>query len=102
MLHNKPLAHELAQDPTEALLRDAQNAEQLADGHVRMAPDKMHNPVMRPSETVLCKDRVGFGGKVAIREKQQLDSLANRLIGDLEARLRRYGLAAVEPGIYVS
>ena len=87
MLHDKPLPHELAQNPIEALLRDAQDAEQLADSHLRMAADKMHDPVMRAPETVLRKDGVGLGGKVAIREKQQLDALANRLVARLAADL---------------
>ena len=89
MLHDEPLPHELAQNPVEALLRNAQDAEQLADRHLRMAADKMHDPVMRPPEAVLREDRVGLGGKVAIREKQQLDALANRLVARFPAaRLR--------------
>src|SRR6266498_2632950 len=53
MLHDEPLANELAEHPVKALLGDAQNAEQLADRHLRMAPDKVHHPVMRPPESVL-------------------------------------------------
>ena len=85
MLHDEPLPHELAQNPVQALLRDAQDAEQLADRHLRMAADEMHDPVMRPPEAVLREDRVGLGGEVAIGEEQQLDALANRLVARLPA-----------------
>ena len=85
MLRDKPLPHELAQYPVQALFRDAQNAEQLADRHLRVAADEMHDPVMRPPEAVLREDRVGLRGKVPIREEQQLDALANRLVADFPA-----------------
>ena len=55
MLHDEPLPHELAQYPVQALLRDAQDAEQLADRHLRVAADEMHDPVMRPPEAVLAR-----------------------------------------------
>ncbi len=98
MLRDKPLPHELAQYPVQALFRDAQNAEQFADRHLRVAADEMHDPVMRPPETVLREYRVGLRGKVPIREEQQLDALANRLVADF----RRLRLAFSGSAIYVS
>lgn len=86
MLHDKSLPHELAQNPIEALLGDAQDAEQFTDRHLRVTADKMDDPVMRPPETVLREDRVGFRGEIPIREKQQLDPLADRFILDLRGR----------------
>ena len=98
MLHDEPLPHELAQNPIQALLRNAQDAEQLADRHLRMAADEMHDPVMRPPEAILREDRVGFRGKVPIREKQQLDTFANRLV----VNFRRFDLAFPSRPFYVS
>src|SRR6266851_707567 len=80
VLDDEALAQQLAQYPVEALLGNAQDAEQLADRHLRMPPDKMHDPVMGAPEPVLHEDRIGFGGEVAIGEKQQLDAFANRLL----------------------
>ena len=82
---DEPLPHELAQYPVQALFRDAQNAEQFADRHLRVAADEMHDPVMRPPEAVLREDRVGLRGKVPIGEEQQLDALANRLVARFPA-----------------
>jgi hypothetical protein len=42
----------------------------------------MHDPMMRPPETVFREYGVGLRGKVPIREEQQLDALANRLVAD--------------------
>src|SRR5262249_12417555 len=78
--------NELAQDPVEALLCDAQDAEQGADRHLRMPPDKVDDPVMRPPETVLLEDRVGLGCEVAIGEEQQLDPLPHLFLAQ-ERRL---------------
>jgi len=50
----------------------------------------MDDPVMRPAKTVLIEDRVGFGGEVAVGEKQQLDALPHLLLAQ-EPRLGRGG-----------
>ena len=97
-LRDKPLPYELAQYSVQALFRDAQNAKQFADRHLRVAANKMHDPVMRPSETVLREYRVGLRGKVPVRKEQQLDALANRLIADF----RRLRFAFSGSAIYVS
>ena len=70
MLDDETLAHQLPEDAVEALLGDAQDVEQFADRHVRMPPDEMHDPVMRPAKTVLREDRVGLGGEITIGKKQ--------------------------------
>src|SRR5258708_16500887 len=80
MLDDEPLAQQLAEHPVEALLGNPQDVEQFADRHLRMPPDKMHDPVMGAPETVLHEDRIGFGGEVAIGEKQPPDALTNRLL----------------------
>src|SRR5207237_9061333 len=105
MLDDKAAAHELAQDPVEALFCDPQDRQQIADGDVRMAPDKMHDPVVRPPKAVLLKDCVGLGREVAIGEKQQLDALPHlflaperRLAGDCGGRWggRRFYVSHVD------
>ena len=98
MLRDKSLPHELAQYPAQALFCDAQSGEQLANRHLRMTTDEMHDPVMRPPETVLREDRVGLRGKVPIREEQQLDALADRLVADF----RRRCLGSAQSTVYVS
>src|SRR5690242_12870687 len=89
MLNDEPLPHELPQNPAQALFRDPQDVEQFADRHLRVAADKMHDAVMRPPEAVLREDRIAFGGEVAIREKQELAALANRLFRDFRASASR-------------
>src|SRR5438067_12639433 len=70
VLDDKALPQQLAEYPVEALLGDPQNAEQLADRHLRVPPDEMHDPVMGAAEAVFLEDGVGLGGKVAIGEEQ--------------------------------
>ena len=65
VLDDKALAHQLAQHPVEALLGDPQDAEQVADRHLRMPPDEMHDPVMRAPETVCA--RIASGSAVKSR-----------------------------------
>src|SRR5262249_51350355 len=43
VLDDKPLAHQLPQYPVEALLRDFEDGQELADRHLRPSPDKMHH-----------------------------------------------------------
>ena len=93
-LRDKPLPHELAQYSAQALFRDAQNAKQFADRHLRVAADEMHDPVMRPSETLLREYRVGLRGKVPVCEEQQLDALANRLVADFRRLCRAFSGSA--------
>ena len=69
---DQPARHQLGQHAREALLRDAQNAQQLADGHAGVAADEVHGPVVRPSETEFGQHRVGGPGEVAIGEEHQV------------------------------
>ena len=92
MLDDEALPDQLPEHPVEALLGDAQDAEQVADGHLRMAPDEVDHPVMRPAKAELRKDRVGLGGEIAIGEEQQLDAVAHLLLAQepwLDAGHRR-------------
>src|SRR5205814_768347 len=98
VLDDETLAQQLTQHPVEALLSDAQDAEQLADRHLRMPPDEVHDPVVGAAKPVLHEDRIGLGGEVAVGEKQQLDAFANRLL----RRQTRIGVGLPLSNFYVS
>ena len=65
-LQHELLAHQMAENPAEALLGDAENAEQLADRDLRMAADEMDHPVMGAAETVARENGIGLRRKVAV------------------------------------
>jgi hypothetical protein len=80
-LKDKLVPDELTKDTAQALFGNAKNAEQLGDGQMRMAPDKMNNPMVRAPETVAREDRIRLSSEIAIGKKQQLDPLAHLLLG---------------------
>jgi hypothetical protein len=82
LLQDKVLSDQLAEDTAQALLGDAQHCKELADGHLRMPSDKMDDAVVGAAKTVLCQDRVGLGGEITIRKKQQLDPLSHLFLAD--------------------
>jgi hypothetical protein len=98
MLHHEPLTHQLPQHSIKTLLGDPKDAEQFADGHLRMSADKVHDPVMRSAKTIFFEDCVRFGGEIAVGEEQQLDALPDRLL----ARRPQLSLPLVRLFIYVS
>src|SRR5262249_9252062 len=79
-LEDQALADQLAEDTVQALLGDAQNAEQFADGDPRVASDEMDHTMMGASKIVLRKNLIRFGGEIAIGEVQQFDSLPHVVI----------------------
>jgi hypothetical protein len=79
-LGDETLRHQFAQNPAKALLGDAQNAEQLTNRYPRMSSNKMDHAMMRSAESVARQHRVRFGGKVAVREKQQLDPIPDHIL----------------------
>src|SRR5438105_9832696 len=81
LLYNEFLAHQLSEDAAQALLRDAQNCEQLADRHLRVASDKVDDAVMSAAKAVSRENRVRLGGEIAIGKEQQLDPLPHLLFG---------------------
>src|SRR6185312_4620858 len=93
LLADEALAHELAQDAAQALLGDAQDAEQVGDAHLRMAADEIDDAVMGAAEAVFRQHGVGLGGEVAIGVIEQLDRLAQLLLAEEEQ---------VGAGFYVS
>jgi hypothetical protein len=80
-LDDEPLPYQLAENPAQALLGNAQNAEQLADRHLRMASDEMDDAMMGAPESVAREDRIGLCGEIAIGKEQQLDSLPHLVLG---------------------
>src|SRR5579872_3680435 len=108
VLDDETAPQQLSQNSVEALLGDAQDAEQLADRDLRVAADKMHDPVMRPPEPVFGQDRIRLGGEVAIGEEQQFDPLPDFLVAE-ERRvgragwlIRRLGQGVCRNAFYVS
>ena len=80
MLDDETLSQQLTEHPVEALLGDSQNAEQLSDRHLRVASDKMYDPMVSAAKAVLVQNRVRLGGEVTIGEKQQFDAVADLLL----------------------
>jgi hypothetical protein len=75
-LEDELLPNQLTENAAQALLGDAQNAEQLADGHLRVASDEVDDAMMGAAKTISRKDRVGLCGEVAVSKEQQLDALS--------------------------
>lgn len=82
LLPDEVLPNQVAEDAAQALLGDAQDSEELADGHPRMLSDKMDDAVMGAAKAVLRQDRVGLGGEITISKKQKLDPLSHLFLGD--------------------
>ena len=74
-MHDEALAHQLAQDPAQALLGDVEDAEQVGHRHARVAPDEIDDPVVGPAKSKGGKGLVGFGGEIAVGKEQHLDAL---------------------------
>ena len=81
LLQDELLPNQLPENAAQALLGDAQDCEQLADGDLRMASDKVDDAVMGAAKTESRQDRVGLRGKITISEKQQLDPLPHLFLG---------------------
>src|SRR6266436_6634956 len=96
VLDDEPLLHELAENAAQALLGDLQDIEQLPDRHLRMAPDEMDDAVMGPPETILREDRIGLGGKIAIGEEQELDTLPDLVLDRRERQRDRFYVSHID------
>jgi len=59
---------QFVEDAPERLLGDAEQAQQCADGKIRMPRDKVHRAVMRPTQTHFAETRLGRAGKRALCE----------------------------------
>jgi hypothetical protein len=69
------LPYQVPKNAVQALLGNSQDAEQLANRHLRMAPDEMNHTVMGAAEAKLRQDGIGLRGEISIGEEQQLDPL---------------------------
>ncbi len=67
----------------QALLGDAQDAEQLAHAHLRMAADEIDDAMMGAAEAIARQHRVGLGGEVAVGIEQKLDALAELVLSEI-------------------
>ena len=66
---------QLLEDPSERLLGDAQDIEQVGDLQARIAMDEMHHPVMGAAEAKGFQFMVGIADKVAVGEEQQFNDI---------------------------
>jgi hypothetical protein len=82
LLHDELLPDQLAENAAQTLLGDVQDGEQLTDGYLRVAADKVDDAVVGAAKTVSRKNRVRLGRKIAVCEKQQLDPIPNLLLGN--------------------
>src|SRR5262249_5746891 len=90
------LAHELAQDAGEALLGDAQDAEELADAHLRVPANEINHAMMRATEAVARQHGVGLGGEGAIGVKQKLDALPYLVLGGTQRGIESFYVRHVD------
>jgi hypothetical protein len=82
LLHDELLPDQLAENAAQTLLGDVQDGEQLTDGYLRVAADKVDDAVVGAAKTVSRKNRVRLGRKIAVCEKQQLDPIPSLLLGN--------------------
>src|SRR5262249_55485272 len=86
-LQDELLPHQLTKDTVQALLGDAQNAEQLGDRHLWMATDEMDDSMMRPAEPIPRENRIGIGGEVPIG---LIEPTLQPVARDLDTSRRRF------------
>jgi len=79
-LDDEFLPDQLTENTAQALLGDAQNAEQLADGHLGVPSNEVDDTMVGTTKTIFCQDRIGLCGEITISEKQELDPLAYLLL----------------------
>ena len=96
-LRHVAVRHQLVQHPRQALLGDAQDAEQLAHRHARVAADEVQRAVVGAAQAQLVQDRVGRRGEVAVGEEHHVLRLADLLLpqeqqGRASLRGRPFGL----------
>ena len=72
--------HQRGQHPRQALLRDPQDAQQVADRDARLPPDEMDRPMMRPPQPQLVQDRVGRRREIPVGEEQQVLRVSHLLL----------------------
>lgn len=69
------LVDERREYAAERLLRDAENIQQIRDVDARIAVDEVQDPMVGATERERFQHMIGFGDKVPIGEKQQLDQV---------------------------
>src|SRR3546814_5354330 len=78
------------EDTRQALLGDAQDAEQLGDRDAGVAADEMKGPVMGAAEAIALEQFVRPAGEVAIGIEQQLDALAKFVLTQEQRDRQRF------------
>ena len=89
LLHDVAFVEQLLEHPSERLLGDAQDVEQVGDLQAGIAVDEMHHPVMRPAEAERLQLMVGVADEIAIGKEQQLDDIPAQIARRAGRRTRR-------------
>ena len=76
--------HEGGQDAGEALLGDAEDGEEIADGDAGLAADEVDGAMVGAAEGAFLEDDVGGGGEVAVCEEEQVLGVAHLFLAEEE------------------
>src|SRR5690554_6870715 len=78
-LRDISVVDQLAQDPRQALLGDAQNVEQIGHRHTRAQIDEIDHPVMGAAESLHFEKGIGIAHEIAIGKKEQSHDIDRHL-----------------------
>ena len=84
------------EDAGEALLGDAEDGEEVADGNAGATADEVDGTVMGAAEVEIVEDAVGGGGEIAVGEEEQILGLPHLLLAKEEVA-GVWRLLGVEP-----
>ena len=91
-LDNVSIVDELFEHPSQALLGDPQDFEKFRHGQAGQPVDKVQNPMVRSSETILVKDGVRIGREIPVGEEQMLDDCEVNAIIQCQRGFDRVGV----------
>jgi hypothetical protein len=80
LYRDKISLHKLAQWSVQRLFGNRKNLQQGVDGNIRIASDKVQNPVMDSSQPSIAENAVRTGGKGSVRKIEKLDRFAKVLV----------------------
>ena len=78
-LRNVTLINQLFEHPTQRLLCDVEDLEQVRNLNARIAVDEMEHAMVRATEAQLEEHFIRIADKVTISKKQKLNDVPDRL-----------------------
>src|SRR5262249_42741751 len=78
-LRNVPLINQLLKHPTQRLLCDVEDLEQISNFDARIAVDEMEHAMVRATEAQLEEHFIRIADKVTVGKKQKLDDVPDGL-----------------------